>query len=87
MRQIHLKIYIKCPAEWGPPQTVSLNTSRNMPLYMQAKSLQSCLTMTPWTVVLQVPLSMGFSRQESWSGLPCPPPGDIPDPGIKPAFL
>ena len=45
MRQIHLKIYIKCPAEWGPPQTVSLNTSRNMPLYMQAKSLQSCLTL------------------------------------------
>ena len=45
MRQIHLKIYIKCPAEWGPPQTVSLNTSCNMPSYTQAKSLQSCLTL------------------------------------------
>ena len=42
---------------------------------------------TPWTVALQAPLSMGFSRQEFWSGLPCPPPGDPPDPGIKPAFL
>ena len=38
---------------------------------------------TPWTVTRQAPLSMGFSRQESWSGLPCPPPGDLPNPGIK----
>ena len=35
-----------------------------------------------WTVVLQAPLSMEFSRQEYWSGLPWPPPGDLPDPGI-----
>ena len=40
---------------------------------------------TPWTVAHQAPLSIGFSRQESWSGLPCPPPGDLPDPGIEPA--
>ena len=40
--------------------------------------------MTPRTVAHQAPLSMGFSRQEYWSGLPCPPPGDLPDPGIKP---
>ena len=39
---------------------------------------------TPWTVAHQTPLSMGFSRQEYWSGLPCPPPGDLPNPGIKP---
>ena len=39
---------------------------------------------TPWTVAHQAPLSMGFSRQESWSGLPCPPPGDLPNPGIEP---
>ena len=38
----------------------------------------------PWTVAYQVPLSMGFSRQECWSGLPFPSPGDIPNPGIKP---
>ena len=37
-----------------------------------------------WTIVHQAPLSMGFSRQEYWSGLPCPPPGDLPDPGIEP---
>ena len=40
---------------------------------------------TPWTVVHQSALSMGFSRQEYWSGLPCPPPGDLPNPGSKPA--
>ena len=39
--------------------------------------------MTPWTVVRQAPLSMGSSRQEYWSGLPCLPPGNLPDPGIK----
>ena len=39
---------------------------------------------TPWTVARQAPLSMGFSRQEYWSGLPCLSPGDLPDPGIKP---
>ena len=39
---------------------------------------------TPWTVAYQAPLSMGFSRQECWSGLPFPSPGDLPDPGIKP---
>ena len=38
---------------------------------------------TPWTVARQAYLSIGFSRQEYWSGLPCPPPGDLPDPGIK----
>ena len=39
---------------------------------------------TPWTVARQVPLSMGLSRQESWSGLPFPPLGDLPDPGMEP---
>ena len=39
-----------------------------------------------WTIACQAPLSMGFSRQEYWSGLPCSPPGDLPNPGIKPTF-
>ena len=39
---------------------------------------------TPWTVARQAPLSMGFSRQEYWSGLPFSSPGDLPDPGIEP---
>ena len=41
------------------------------------------LFLTPWTVAHQAPPSMGFPRQEYRSGLPCPPPGDLPDPGIK----
>ena len=45
------------------------------------------LFVTPWTVVCQAPLSTGFSRQGYWSGLPCPPPGDLPDPGVKPESL
>ena len=42
---------------------------------------------TPWTVAPQAPRSMGFSRQEHWSGLPCPPLGDLPHPGIEPRSL
>ena len=45
------------------------------------------LFVTPWTVALQAPLTVGFSRQDYWSGLPCPLPGDLPDPGIEPASL
>ena len=40
--------------------------------------------MTPWTVARQAPLSMGFPRQEYWSGLPLPSPRDLPDPGLEP---
>ena len=40
-----------------------------------------------WTVAHQAPVSMGFSRQEYWSGLPCPPPGDLPNPGTEPTSL
>ena len=42
---------------------------------------------TPRTIARQAPLPMGFSRQEYWSGLPCPPPGNLPHPGIKPMCL
>ena len=42
---------------------------------------------TLWTVACQAPLSMQFSRQEYWSGLPCPPPGDLPKLGIEPVSL
>ena len=41
---------------------------------------------TLWAVAHQAPLSRGFSRQQYWSGLPCPPPGDLPHPGIKPTY-
>ena len=57
--------------------------------YMQSESEVKSLSRvqlfaTPWTVARQAPLSMGFSRQEYWSGLPFPSPGDLPNPGIEP---
>ena len=63
-----------------------------MALYLtscvDAKSLQCVqLFATLWTVAHQAPLSIGFSRQEYWSGLPVPSPGDLPDPGTEPRSL
>ena len=57
-------------------------------LITAAKSL-SCVQLfaTLWTVACQAPLSMGFFRQEHWSELPFPPPGDLPDPGVQPTSL
>ena len=49
-----------------------------------SRSVVSDSFATPWTVALQVPLSMGFPRQEYWGALPFPPPEDLPDPGIQP---
>ena len=46
-----------------------------------------CLFVTPWTIAHQASLSMKFSRQEYWSGLPFPSPGDVPNPGIKAASV
>jgi len=42
---------------------------------------------TLWTIALQALLSMGFAKQEYWRGFPCPPPGDLPNPGIEPSSL
>ena len=56
------------------------------PSHMRAKSLQSCPTLCDPTDC-SPPLSVGFSRQEYWSELPCPPPGDLPNPGIEPMTL
>ena len=68
----------RCPyPSWG-------HEIENKPAVKQNCCLvaQSCLT--PWTVVCQASLSMGFYRQEYWSGLPCPPPGDLPHPESLP---
>ena len=59
--------------------------SNNLLVKVKVKSLTRVrLFATPWTVAYQAPLSMRFSRQEYWSGLPFPSPGDLPDLGIKP---
>ena len=64
-----------------PPWARILTIKRGMK--RASLSVMSRIFATPWTVAYQGPLSLGFSRQECWSGLPCPPPGDLPDPEIK----
>ena len=74
--------------------TISSNISRLHPsllgfqLYIHVCVLSHFIHIrffaTPWTVAWKAPLTMGFSRQEYCSELPCPPPGDVPNPGIKP---
>ena len=64
------------------------NVNWEKPLWRQCECMLShfsraWLFSTLWTVTCQAPLSMGFSRKEYWSGLPCPPPGDLPHPGIR----
>ena len=62
----------------------------NMLIWEDVRTIiYSCqdIFVTPWTVAHQAPLSMGFSRQEYWSGLPFPSPGDLPNPGIEPSSL
>ena len=80
--------YVSCVGKW-----VLYASATWEALYIQSvhvsvcvKPLQSNSSVTLRTVALQAPLSMGFSRQEYWSGLPCAPPGALPDPGIKSFF-
>ena len=66
--------------------------NRNKQTKSPTLSVLSCfshvwLFATLWTTAHQVPLSVGLFRQEHWSGLPCPPPGDLPNPGVKPTSL
>ena len=64
---------------------MNLFPSMMMMMMMMMKSLSRVqLFVTPWTVAYQAPLSMGFSRQEYWNGLPFPSPGDLTNPGIEP---
>ena len=69
-------------------KTKYFTSSLTSSLKIKVKSLSHIwLFVTPWTVTHQAPLSMGFSRQEYWSGLPFPTPGDLPKPGIESGSL
>jgi len=75
------------PSFAGKKKKNILNLDSYSPLKVEVKVKSlSCVQLfaTPWTVARQAPPSMGFSRQEYWSGLPMPSPGDLPHPGIKP---
>ena len=71
-------VYLSSFSFTKSPNLLSIS---NWVLHFHAKSLKSCLTLR--TVALQAPLFVGFSRQEYWSGMPCPPPGDLLNQGIK----
>ena len=85
------KLYISLNSKhiWNPP--ICLLHPTNIFIFLHAcLSHFSCvhLCVTPWTSrACQASLFMEFSRQEYWSGLPCPPPGDLPDPGNEPVSL
>ena len=67
------------------PWTIGFSVFSLVMVMVMVKSLSRVqLFATPWTVAYQAPPSMGFSRQEYWSGLPFPSPGDLPNPGIEP---
>ena len=71
--------------EHPPPQRGRLGVRASCACTPSCFSVVDSATL--WTVDPQAPLSLGFSRKEYWSGLPCPPPGDLPDPGIESASL
>ena len=74
----------------GGPVAKTLHTQCRGPWSLAETRPHMCVYVsvltTPWTAAQQAPLSMGFPRQGYWSGLPCPPPGDLPDPGMEPAI-
>ena len=82
--------------DFGAPNNKVWHCFHCFPIYHYQRDMHECLlscfshvqlSVTLWTVTHQAPLSMGFSRQEYWSGLPCPSPGDLRDPGIEPMSL
>ena len=74
-----LELLVDCPeGNFSPPTSLACMLSH-------FNSVQ--LFVTLWTVAHLAPLAMGFSRQQYWSGLPCPPPGALPDSGIKATSL
>ena len=90
IRLPHLKQFRKEEIDGTVEKVQSLKENSTI-LELTAYGLShfSCtqLCLTPWSIALQGPLSMGLSRQEHWNGLPFSSPGDLPDPGIKPTSL
>ena len=72
---------------WGHKESDTTERLSTTCRAMKVKVLVAFDSVTPWTEAHQAPLSMGFSRQEPWSGLPCPSRGDLPDPGMEPESL
>ena len=87
LRKIHSRVLFKIGALDIPRGSSALGSSFHSLLvpflvWELSEVAQSCLFATPWTAACQAPLFMGFSRQQYWSGLPFPSPGDLPNPGL-----
>ena len=80
------KKFYKSSIKWDIAFTCTYNYLPSIVVVVELPSLVQQFV-TPWTIDHQAPLSMGFPRQEYWSGLPFPVPGDLPDPGIEPMPL
>ena len=79
------RIYVARSLRCSPEGVTTLFVNQLLKKVKEVKSLSRVrLFATPWTVACQASTSMGFSRQEYWSGLPFPSPGDLPNPGIEP---
>ena len=87
-RKEHLPHRVNARIKWvqSPETTGTRYCLVSSYVFVLSRSVVSDSSVTPWTVGRQAPLSMEFSRQEDWSGLPFPTPGDLPDPGITPAL-
>ena len=84
LRQPRLR-EVSLTQDYTKRKVVKLAIEHNLTEYHRGLVVKSCPTLaTAWTVACQAPLSMGFSRQECWSGWPLASPRDVPDPGIKP---
>ena len=88
-RNVRKNIVSRKNLRGGSPMLFVIYKIFYLPVCARVLSRFSCVQLfaTLWTVAHQAPLSMGFFRQEYWSGLPCPPPGDLPNPGIEPTVL
>ena len=89
-KEMHLGNNNYFSLSWVESSHIGGKTEQNVRKIELVSGMLSCfshvwLFVTPWTVARQAPLSMGFSRKEYWSGLPCPPPRDLEDPVIEPA--
>ena len=83
----YVKSKLSTKALWSVPERLCHVSSIGMCVCKLSGFCLIWLFVTLWTVAWKAPLSMGSFRQEYWSGLPCPPPGDLPDPRIKPTSL
>ena len=87
LRHFHSTDWREVIGPWASWFAAWLKRMLELPAHMLNCFSCAWLFETQWIITCQAPQSMGFPREEYWSGLPCPPPGDLPDSGVEPAYL